>query len=95
MCCNPHRYTSLTHSPRCARRAGSELSLAIVLLLVSAAAAAQTPGADKRSAPEYPIREIRFIVPFPPGAGNDLVGRTVARALQQRSAPGTRCWCRQ
>ena len=30
----------------------------------------------------YPAREIRFIVPFPPGGGNDTVGRIVARKLQ-------------
>lgn len=30
----------------------------------------------------WPAREIRFIVPFPPGGGNDTVGRIVARKLQ-------------
>jgi tripartite-type tricarboxylate transporter receptor subunit TctC len=31
---------------------------------------------------EYPAREIRFVVPFPPGGGNDVVGRLVADRLQ-------------
>lgn len=30
----------------------------------------------------YPTREVRFIVPFPPGGGNDTVGRIIARKLQ-------------
>jgi len=30
----------------------------------------------------YPVRQIRFVVPFPPGGGNDIVGRIVAQHLQ-------------
>ncbi len=43
------------------------------LLAVSGLAFAQT----------YPNRPIRFIVPFPPGGGNDIVGRIVAQKLAE------------
>jgi tripartite-type tricarboxylate transporter receptor subunit TctC len=33
------------------------------------------------AADNYPSRPIRFIVPFPPGGGNDIVGRIVALKL--------------
>jgi tripartite-type tricarboxylate transporter receptor subunit TctC len=46
--------------------------LAVAAALVSPLAAA---------AESYPVRPIRFIVPFPPGGGNDIVGRIVAAKL--------------
>jgi tripartite-type tricarboxylate transporter receptor subunit TctC len=52
-------------------------------MLVCAGALAQAPSAGMQAGQAYPTREIRFIVPFPPGAGNDMVGRIVARKLQE------------
>src|SRR3712207_5284941 len=33
---------------------------------------------------DYPARPIRFVVPFPPGAGADVVARMVAQPMSQR-----------
>ena len=35
------------------------------------------------AAESYPNRPIRFIVPFPPGGGNDIVGRIIAQKLAE------------
>ena len=47
-----------------------------VVLLCTALVAGNAGAADS-----YPSRPIRFIVPFPPGGGNDIVGRIVALKL--------------
>jgi tripartite-type tricarboxylate transporter receptor subunit TctC len=43
------------------------------MLAVSASALSQ----------DYPTRPIRIVVPFPPGAGTDIVGRAVAQSLSE------------
>lgn len=54
---------------RLARRA------ALALLALPAAARAQSPA--------YPTRTVRIIVPFPPGAGTDILARAYGQALSE------------
>jgi len=53
-------------------------SLLLRFLKAGAVLLALTDGA---AAEEYPNRQIRLIIPFPPGGSNDVVGRLVARHL--------------
>jgi tripartite-type tricarboxylate transporter receptor subunit TctC len=32
----------------------------------------------------YPLRPVRFVIPFPPGGGNDILGRAFAERLSER-----------
>lgn len=57
------------------RRVGAHLLAIAGLSLASVAAAA---------AEDYPTKPVRIIVPFPPGALNDMVGRAIATALSER-----------
>ena len=50
------------------------------LLLAGAIAAALPPTTPAQN---YPSKPLRLIVPFPPGGGNDILGRTVAQQLSQ------------
>ncbi len=49
--------------------------------MYSVAAAALLLGAAPGWAQEYPVRPIRLIVPYPPGGGNDTLGRLIAQRL--------------
>jgi tripartite-type tricarboxylate transporter receptor subunit TctC len=51
------------------------LLLAVTLGVLSVCASAQTP---------YPTRPLRVIVPYPPGGGNDIIGRIAAEELTKR-----------
>jgi len=64
--------------PEAKERETSGVRSAIRLLAWICAIAAPAFAAAAES---YPSRPIRFIVPFPPGGGNDIVGRIVALKL--------------
>lgn len=59
------------------------ITISFAVLLICAGAPAKVPTAGTKAGQAYPTHEIRFIVPFPPGGGNDFVGRIVARKLQE------------
>jgi tripartite-type tricarboxylate transporter receptor subunit TctC len=50
----------------------------VALMLAATSAPLLVAAADA-----YPARPIRFIVPFPPGGGNDIVGRIIAVKLAE------------
>ena len=56
-------------------------SLALLVWALPVAAVAQTasPGAGLA----YPSKPVRYIVPFPPGAGNDIIARIVGQKLAE------------
>lgn len=56
---------------------GARLGAAVGLAWLAASASAQAPG----SAQGYPTRPVRIIVPFPPGAGVDIVTRAISPRL--------------
>ena len=60
------------------RRGGRVVTLAIVLSFVSPAVAALV---DPAAAQTYPVRPVRVIVNFPPGAGVDITTRLVTAKL--------------
>jgi tripartite-type tricarboxylate transporter receptor subunit TctC len=62
---------------RAKRKTDANTLLALTLLALSAA------GAEIEAAETYPARPIRFILPYPPGGGNDFVGRVLAMRLAE------------
>jgi len=62
-------------------RLGDRMTPLPLLGLVLSTLAAVAPAV---AADAYPSRPIRFIVPFPPGGGNDIVGRIVATRLAEQ-----------
>ena len=61
------------------RRFDCRLAVAAILALPAIEASAQ-PAAT----PGFPEKAMRMIVPFPPGGGNDIIGRAVAQRLAER-----------
>lgn len=55
----------------------------IAAALVISCAFAASAGALAQGADNFPSRQIRMIIPFAPGGGTDITGRTVAAKLQE------------
>ena len=51
---------------------------------IMASCALTTTACFGQSAPDYPARPIRLIVPFAPGGGTDITARTIAQKLTER-----------
>ena len=55
--------------------------LVVAFAFASAAAAAAFACATSARGQAYPVKSVRFIVPFPPGGGNDLIARELAQHI--------------
>lgn len=53
----------------------------VVVLLTGIVAAASVWAQD--AAKDYPNRPVRWVVPFPPGASNDIIGRLIGQKLTE------------
>lgn len=51
--------------------------------MAAAAAVVSPPAVSQDVARDYPGRPVRWVVPFPPGASNDIIGRLVSQKLTE------------
>ena len=58
--------------------------LALSCLPVALSSGAQAADPSTSSGRAYPTRPVRFVIPFPPGGGNDILGRAFADRLGER-----------
>jgi len=64
----------------------TRLAFALLGLALACAAGAQDPSAlrpAQASGQAFPSKPIRFLVPYPPGGGTDIVARAVGQKLQE------------
>jgi tripartite-type tricarboxylate transporter receptor subunit TctC len=57
------------------------MSMAVRVLAVVVLGAGLVSGAQAQT---YPVRGVRIVVPYPPGGGNDLLGRPIAQKLSEK-----------
>src|SRR5262249_38717604 len=65
-------------------RTRRETSMKFLLKMLATATALLCCAATPSLAQSWPQKTVRFIVPFPPGGGTDVVARMVAKNLQDK-----------